>query len=174
MRSDFDSLCKQARQDILIPEIPLAAIRQTHLQRSTRSATRRKSGLAGILAGLSIVAVAAAAQLWNGAHVVVPARTGVQLSTNTGSMVLRNPTGRDVDEAVRKLRFPVTLPAGLPAGTHFRAIVRFGTDALMLQYDLPGAWRRSNRLFMLILANPNSVNTVDHHRYKVNLKMHGW
>ncbi|MDQ6780325.1 MAG: hypothetical protein M3Z37_04115 [Candidatus Eremiobacteraeota bacterium] len=48
------------------------------------------------------------------------------------------------------------LPAGLPKGSTLLSLARAGSSAILLQYNLPGAWRRDNHVLALVLANPQS------------------
>jgi hypothetical protein len=44
----------------------------------------------------------------------------------------------------------------LPQGAELISLGRAGTSAVLLQYNLPGAWRRSNHLQWIVLANPEA------------------
>jgi hypothetical protein len=160
MQSDFELSCKTAREAIAVPAISWVAIRRGVQNRPSERAGRRRHGvIAAIVAGLSIAAAAAAAELFG--H--------VQISLNpSGAMHLyfdgtaeyrpvRNPTDEDFQKAARAMSFPVILPKGLPNGTRAEGLIVLGSGAMQILYDLPGAWRRSNHLLIVMLANPKSV-----------------
>lgn len=169
MFSHFELACKRAREEIKVPQLPMIQIREAVAQKKPAVRARRGGAVGLTSIGLAMVAMAAAAELWNGAHVVILPR-GVFLSADSGFVVQSNPTGRDVATTARAMRFPVTLPGGLPYGTKLKALMRFGSGAMMMQYDLPGAWRSSDHLFVVVLAAPKSVGRADSHRYKMNLQ----
>ena len=161
MQSRFELSCKDARDGIAIPAIPLDAIRrEAGLRPSQRTGMRRRSVVAAGVASLALVAVAAAAEMFG--H--------VQISLNPSGAVhlyfdglggrwqpVRNPRRQDIEKAARAMNFPVILPTGLPKGTDAEGLTVLGPGAMQIAYNLPGAWRRSNHLLFVILANPQSV-----------------
>ena len=161
MQSSFEPSCKTAREAITVPAIPLDAIRLGAQVRPNERAGRRRRGvLAATVASLSIVAAAAAADVFG--H--------VQVSLNPSGVVhlyfdgvggnwkpVRNPKEEDIQKAARAMNFPVVLPTGLPKGTDAAGLMVPGPGAMQITYNLPGAWRRSNHLLFVILANPKSV-----------------
>ena len=121
---------------------------------------RRRTAVAAVVASLSIVAAAAAADVFGRAQVHLdPSGTvheyfdGVKGSWRP----VRNPKPSDFAAAARALNFPVVFPKGLPPGTTAEALSVIGPGAMHVVYDLPGAWRRSNHLLFVILANPIAV-----------------
>jgi hypothetical protein len=155
MQSDLALLCRDARARIDVPAVPLTAIRSA----AALPRPRKLAWLAALVAGISIVAVATAAVL--ATHIAFD-RTGnmVQISSASLKMKFANPTAADVDAAVHGANFPVTLPAGLPSGTKLKAL--WSSDgAIMLLYDLPGAWRASHHVAWILLANPSTVVSSD-------------
>jgi len=65
MQSDFELSCKTAREAIAVPTISWVAIRRGVQNRPSERAGRRRRGvIAAIVAGLSIAAAAAAAELF--------------------------------------------------------------------------------------------------------------
>ena len=155
MQSDLALLCRDARARIDVPAVPLTAIRSA----AALPRPRKLAWLAALVAGISIVAVATAAVL--ATHIAFD-RTGnmVQISSASLKMKFANPPAADVDAAVHGANFPVTLPAGLPSGTKLKAL--WSSDgAIMLLYDLPGAWRASHHVAWILLANPSTVVSSD-------------
>ena len=70
-----------------------------------------------------------------------------------------NPTRADVDAAMHRANFPATLPAGLPNGAKLKGL--WSSDgAIMLLYDLPGAWRASHHIAWIVLAKPEAIATA--------------
>ncbi|HEX3548841.1 MAG TPA: hypothetical protein VHT53_00590 [Candidatus Elarobacter sp.] len=68
----------------------------------------------------------------------------------------------------------MTLPAGIPGDRSPRSLLRAGTGAMILTYDLPGAWRRDNHLLRIVLADPRDVfdggaTAVKKHTYELKL-----
>lgn len=155
VQSDLALLCRDARAHIEVPTVPLTAIRSA----AALPRPRKLAWLAAFVAGISIVAVATAAIL--GTHIAFD-RAGnmVQISSDNLKMKFANPTKADVDAAVRGANFRVTLPAGLPSDTKLEAL--WSSDgAIMLLYDLPGAWRASHHVAWILLANPSTIVSSD-------------
>ena len=156
MQSDLDILCNGARKQIAVPAMPLAAIR-AGARRSAPSVRKRWTrAVSAALAGASIVAAAAGAAVLSGTHVSFD-RSGLFEVRAQKMTSLRNPTLANLRSFASHADFPVVLPAGLPAGTTIASAHMFGSSALMVQYDLPGAWRRSDHLLTLVMANPDTV-----------------
>lgn len=161
MRSNFELSCSVAREAIAVPAIPLDAIRAGAQSRPSESARRRRRGvLAAVIASFSVVAVAAAAEMFG--HVQISLQpSGVMRVAFDGTgehwAPVRNPTDRDLQKAARAMNFPVILPTGLPQGTTPMMLAVLGSGAMQIVYDLPGASRRSNHLLFVTLANPKSV-----------------
>lgn len=94
-----------------------------------------------------------------GTHIALDhADNMVEISTANLKTQFANPTAADVDTAVRGANFPVTLPTGLPNGTKLKTLLSSG-DAIMLRYDLPGAWRASHHAAWIVLANPSTIGS---------------
>jgi hypothetical protein len=160
MQSDFFAACKRVNARVPVPPVPHAAIRQALQDGSIPGTGRRRSLVWSLVLSVSLVAAAAAAQIWIGPHVSFPSMGGVQLSGDSRTLPKRtdNPTDDDLRSAVKRADFPVVLPAGLAQNIRPVMLVRYGSGAMMLEYNLPGAWRHSNHLLQIILANPMSLN----------------
>jgi hypothetical protein len=150
-------MCESARLCIVVPEIPLAAIRSA-AQLPPSSSKRPKRIVAGILAGMVILGAAAAAELWKGAHVSFGPSGAMHLSTVDEFRLKKNPTTDDLRNIARRARFPVQFPGGLPPGTTI-AEIGYGPSILLVDYNLPGAWRRSNHLLRIVLADPRALTS---------------
>ncbi len=163
MRSDFDDRCRGARELMPVPAIPLAAIRNAAAAEFRPHellgyGKRRKGLITALLAGVSVAAVAAGAGVLSGTHVFFNLSGPTQLSTDRLDRT-KDPTAEDLRSAARHADFPVVLPAGLPAGTTPTELLTAGPSALLLQYNLPGAWRRSNHILDIVLANPETLGS---------------
>ena len=144
-----------------MPAIPLDAIRLGAQRRPRNSAGLRRRGvLAAALASLSIVGAAAAAEMFGHVQITLePSGTARVAFDGRGGrwMPVRNPTDQDLQKAARSMNFRAILPQGLPKGTDAEGLTVLGPGAMQITYNLPGAWRRSNHLLFVILANPKSV-----------------
>lgn len=167
MPSDFQLACTRARAAIVVPEFRTGTIRAAMHDRIDRGARRRRAALAGIATGLSLVAVAAAADVFGGVQVRLDPSGSTRLYFDVAHgqrfRPVRHPTDADFARAAQTVNFPVVLPTGLPAGTRAEMLSVFGPGAIQITYDLPGAWRRSNHLLMVVLANPRSVASPSQH-----------
>lgn len=157
MQSEFRSMCESARLSIVVPEIPLSEICDAARRRSSPS-KRPERVTAGILAGVVILGAAAAAALWRGSHVSFGPSGAMRLSTVEEFRLKKNPTTDDLRNVTRRATFPVQFPAGLPAGTTI-AEIGFGPSILLVDYNLPGAWRRSNHLLRIALVDPRALTS---------------
>lgn len=157
MQSKFGSACESARLSVAVPQIPLAAIRDAAQQRSSPN-ERPARIIAGILAGVVILGAAAAAELWKGTHVSFGPSGALHVSTVEEFRIKNNPTQDDLRSIARRATFPVQFPAGLPAGTTVGQI-GFGPSILFLNYNLPGAWRRSSHLLPIVLVDPRALTS---------------
>lgn len=158
MPSEFQATCVAARASISVPEIPLVAIRGAANQMPAPN-KRRKRILAFVLSGLVIAGAAAAAELWdNGAHVSFGPSGTVKMSTTDEFHVKTNPKADDLRAIANRATFPVEYPSGLPAGTTI-AQVGYGRSIILVLYNLPGAWRRSNHLLPIWLADPRALTS---------------
>jgi hypothetical protein len=161
MPSDFELSCARAREAITVPAFPLGAIRQAvQAGPDRRNGRRRRAAIAAVVAGLSIVTAAAAAQVFGGVQISLDPSGKVNMYFNGSSGFrgpVRNPKEADLQAAARAMNFPVILPKGLPRGTDAEGLMVAGPGAMHIAYNLPGAWRRSNHLLFVVLANPKSV-----------------
>jgi hypothetical protein len=158
MQSDFELSCRVAREAIIVPPIPLGAIRDAQ-NYPRKPALRRRGLIAALVASISIVTAAAAAEIFGHVQVSLdPSGTVKLYSDGLGhGAPVRDPKDEDLQKAARAMNFPVILPTGLPNGTTAEGLSIFGPGAMTIAYNLPGAWRRSNHLLFVILANPRSV-----------------
>ena len=151
MQSDLSAICRNARARIDVPAVPLPAIRHGATVREPRKA----GWIMALIASIAIVAVAAAAEVL-GTHITFERDGKMLITANNLQARFANPTKADVDAAARSANFPVTLPAGLPSGTKLKRLWS-SAGAIMLLYDLPGAWRVSHHIAWIVLANPSTV-----------------
>jgi hypothetical protein len=157
---------QSARNSVAVPAVPLGRIRDAALSRKPR-AGRGKIVFAGVVAGLMLAAAATAATAtWMQTHVVADGTHPLVIEGNGDGKVIykKNPTDADFREAARNADFPVTLPAGLPPGTVARQLFRSGKSAILISYDLPGAWRADNHMMWIVLANPKSMQNYSQSR----------
>lgn len=156
MPSKFQSMCESAAEGIFVPEIPLAGIRSAAKQVPVLK--RRKRVVAIVIFGVFIAgAAAAAAELWdNGAHLSFGPSGRVRMSTTDEFHVMKDPTPGDLRTIARGATFPVQYPVGLPAGTTLGEI-GYGPSSMLLDYNLPGAWRRPNHLLRIWLVDPRAL-----------------
>jgi hypothetical protein len=165
MQSNFELSCKRARAGITVPAVPLDAIRHAAYDRPAQRAGRRRRGMLAVaVAGLSVVAAAAAAEMFGNVQISLNPSGAAHLyfDGNGGRLTqVRDPKEQDMQKAARALNFPVTLPKGLPEGTTAQQLLVLGPGAMQIAYNLPGAWRRSNHLLFVILANPKSIAPDD-------------
>ncbi len=161
MPSEFELCSISARDGLPVPPFPLGAIRQAVERPPNRKARGPgRAALAAIAAALSIVAVAAAAEVFGHVQVSVSPSGTAHLYFDGPAGYhgpIRHPKRADFEAAARAVNFPVVFPAGLPPGTRADALTVLGPGAMQIAYALPGAWRRSNHLLFVILANPESV-----------------
>lgn len=161
MLSDAQDRFLKARDAIAVPAAPMSAIREAGcVSQPAKPRIRKRIGF-GLLGGLAIVGVAAAAQSLVTTHFVVSPHAALEIREDRNNPVhgkyVRYPTDMQVAAAARATNFHAILPAGLPAGA--RVLQMFSNaDTIMLTYDLPGAWRADNHLFWIILANNASLN----------------
>lgn len=157
MPSKFELSCKNARELIAVLAFPLDVIR-SGAQRRNGAVSKRRYGLAAaILAGLSIVAVAAATELL-GVHISFNPSGPLEVYS-IGAKSVPKPMRADFQTTVAEVNFPVVLPVGLPPGTIPIGLMRTAKSALFITYNLPGEWRRSNHILSVVLADPKAVTT---------------
>jgi hypothetical protein len=116
MHSDLLERAQMAREHINIPTFPLGSIR-TAVQRAPKPAPRRRTIIASILAGLSVVAIAAAAEIIQQTHITLTPQGGMVISSSGKHVSLPNPSDAEIRDAAARLDFPAIVPSGLPAGT---------------------------------------------------------
>ena len=161
MQSNFSSLCAQARREIAVPAVPFDAVHRA-LERPVRARSfRTRLGAAVTASVFSAVAIAAAAEVYARTHIFLNSHTGVApvIAVDPGTRGTFNPHATDADlrAAAKQLDFRVVLPAGLPDGTTPFQLVVIGKSAMQITYDLPGAWRRSDHLLVMLLTSDRDV-----------------
>jgi hypothetical protein len=160
MRSKFHVICANAREGIAVPEVPLVAIQNAAADRpAPAESKRRKRILYALLVGASVTGAGAVAQLWNGTDVTFGPSGALQMSTVEEFRLKKDPSSQDLRAVVSRATFPVQLPVGLPPGTTL-AEVAYGPSFILLDYNLPGAWRRSNHLLRIALVDPRAFSTT--------------
>ena len=157
MQSNFSRLCAMARNEIIVPAVPLSSIHRG-LERQYPHQSFRWGFRAAAVAMLSIMTVAAAAEMYAHAHVFLNTKSGLGpiIAADSGAINL-HATPAAVRAAAQQLDFPVILPAGLPVGTTPFQLVVGGKSTMWLTYNLPGARRRSDHLLYVLLANERDV-----------------
>jgi hypothetical protein len=164
MQSDLSDAFLDARRRIAAPPVPLARIRDAaaaHHDVPTRA--HRKSFVASLMTGAAVVAVtvAAAASVWHGVDVYFSPSGDSMLMGNSAVYTL-SPTVEEVRAAARRAKFPVILPAGLPADSLPLQMVTMqadtgGQSAIGLTYNLSGASRRSHHFLSFVLAGSETL-----------------
>ena len=158
MPSDLNDLCATARERIVAPPFPRAQI-MTAAQRSPESNPRLHRLSAAIIAGISIIAIAAAAELATQSKIRFTPSGGMVLSSSAASSFSREiHSSEDVRQAASHLNFPAVVPSGLPAGSKPTRLYTSGPDLMAVTYDLPGAWRASHHFAWIFLANPATLS----------------
>lgn len=173
MQFDLRAACTAERRRMEVPAVPLGAIRAA-AARPPGIVPRKRSALSAVfLAAIPMLAMAAgAAQLWR-THIYLNP-TGVSKLQGHNGAWAKNPTLAELRAFSARLNFPVILPVGLPEGTQPIRLVRMDTDALLIQYNLPGTWRRSDHLLDVIVSNPSTLESPPHGApYKYNLMFGG-
>lgn len=166
MHSDVRARCAIAREEVAVPAFSAEAIRaRAHLRSQRRS--RRRSFVAAIVAGFSLVAVAGAA-ITQQTHLRFTQSGGmvIQTGAKSGSRPIHG--NAEIRAAAQRLDFPAVLPAGLPAGTEPVRLYTAGRSLMAITYNLPGAQRRSHHLLWIFLANPQTLaNLAAPARYRL-------
>lgn len=173
MQFDLAEACAAERERMEVPAVPLGAIRVNAARRPETTPRKRSAIFTVVLAALPTLAMAAGvAQLWR-THISL-SPTGVsKLQAHAGAWA-KNPTTEELRRFAADLNFPAILPDGLPTGTQAIRLVRMDRDALLIQYNLPGAWRRSDHLLDVIIANPATLDSSGQgQHYKYNLMFGG-
>jgi len=157
MHSDLSERCRIAREHIEIPPFPSFSIRAA-VERATRPAPRRYSFGAVALAGVSAIAIAAAAGVLQQTHVRFSPLGGLVVSS-VDKMVSRPiHANAEIRQAAEHLDFPATLPEGLPDGTMPVRLLAVDKSLLVITYDLPGVQRRSHHWLSIVIANPTTMS----------------
>ncbi|HTU70420.1 MAG TPA: hypothetical protein VMF11_08850 [Candidatus Baltobacteraceae bacterium] len=159
MESELSARCHDAREHIVVPAVPLDAIRDA-AQRPAAAKGRslRRSWIAALLGAASLAAIAAGAAAWHETHVTFAHSGAVLVTADRMTAKFRNASTADALAAARSADFPVVLPAGLPPGSRLSSVFRAGPGAIVLGYALPGARRASRHPTFILLANPSSVS----------------
>jgi hypothetical protein len=173
MPADLSPLFREARARIDVPPVPPA------VRAAAREGTARHAGVraprsvrsrlaAASLVGLSLVAVAAAAELVIGPQITISPAHGITVGFDRLPehpkrdlrSILTAPKAAspdDVRAVARSMDFPVTLPAGVPGDGRPTMVMPVGSSAMIFDYNLPGAWRRDDHVLEIVLANPREV-----------------
>jgi hypothetical protein len=153
MHSDLLERGRALRDLIEAPAFPLAAIRAAAARPAAR-APRRRTFVAVVLAGFSIAAIAAAAEVVQRAHLVFVPSGGMIVSSATKLSSREIHTDADIREAAKHLDFQAVLPAGLPDGAQPIKLDMAGTSLLTITYALPVSQDGSRHKVWIFLANP--------------------
>lgn len=156
MHADLLERCRAAREHIEVPPFPLTSIR-TAAARATKPAPRRRTLAAAVLTSLSIVSIAAAAEVLVQTHIHFPPAGGMVISSDAKPSSRAIHSEAEIREAAEHLDFPAILPSGLPEGTQPVRLTTAGSDLLAIDYDLPGVQRRSHHMLWVFLANPSTM-----------------
>jgi hypothetical protein len=155
MHSDLLERAQAARERIGVPAFPVASIRSA-AARAPKPAPRRRTLLAAILAGFSVVAIATAAEVLQ-THIKFTPGGGMVISSVGKGATTLNPTDDEIREAAARLDFHAIVPSGLPEGTVAKQL-QGGSSAMDIRYDLPGAERASHHMLYIFLANPATIS----------------
>jgi len=150
MHSDLLERSREIRGRIQAPRFPLEAIRASAIR--AERPTRHVPFVAAIVAGCSIVAIAATAQIVEHARLRFMPSGGIVISSDTESSRLIH-DGNAIRAASERLDFPVTLPAGLPASASPLKLDMAGTSLLAITYTLPDAHH-----LWITLVNPRATS----------------
>ena len=150
-----------ARERIEAPPFPRAWIRSARL-RAARPASRWRPIAAAILASLSIVAVAAAAQILERTHLTFTPSGGLVISSSKSTSRSIHSVD-DIREAASKLDFSAVLPAGLPSDAKPVKLDTAGTSLLTVTYDLSPVRGQARHLW-IFLANAATMSGPNAHR----------
>ena len=150
MHSDILQRSREIRGNIQAPSFPLEAIHAA-ASRTERPA-RRGPLVAAVIAGCSIVAIAATAQVVQHTQLRFMPSGGVVISSDRGSVQLIHNEDA-IRAASERLDFPATLPAGLPANASPLKLDTAGTSLLTITYALPNA-----RHLWIMLVNPRAIS----------------
>jgi hypothetical protein len=166
MHADLLETSRQVRERIEAPPFPLAAIRAATVRTETRSSGRR-SVVAIVLAGFSIAAIAAAAEVTHQSHLTVLPSGGIVVAAGNAKLSSREiHTEAEIREAAKQLDFQATLPSGLPEGATPTKLDMGGTNLLVITYALPSSQSGRGDKLWIFLANPATISQADAARYR--------
>jgi hypothetical protein len=172
MHSDLLERCQTARAQIEVPQFPLASIRAAADRAIARPPHQRSIAVA-IVASLSLVALAAAAEIAQQTHVHFTPSGGFVISSDAGMTWRSIHSSAQILAAARRLDFPAVLPQGLPDGTKPTSLFTSGANMLYITYNLPGAQRRSHHWLSIFIADHATMmgsNASVAKRYQLNLR----
>ncbi len=120
MSSDFAAMGKHARELIAAPSVPMESIHR----RSRAARDRGRVAAVVVCAAISLGALGAgtgvAAKVYHGVHVWL---SGDKVASVVHSgIIMRDPTGSEIRDAIAHATFPVVFPVGLPAGSRVRMV----------------------------------------------------
>src|SRR5579862_7013088 len=113
MQSEFSSAGKALRDDVSVPQVPMAAILQRSAETSVRE--RLRAIIATVLFGLGLASVGVvAARVYGGMQYWIHGdQAAIQMESAT---VFMYPSERELKAILASATFPVTLPVGLRKG----------------------------------------------------------
>jgi hypothetical protein len=165
MHSNLLEMSREAREHIQAPSFPLHAIRAATARPATQP-PRRQLALALLIAGISVAAIATAAEVTHQARLVFPHSGGIIVSSNGAKLSSREiHTDAEVFDAAKRLDFQAVLPAGLPDGATPIKVDMAGTSLLVITYALPAQSGDGHKLWMF-LANPAVLSPANAARYR--------
>jgi hypothetical protein len=116
MSFDFSAAGRSARERIPAPEVPMESIRTRSRAARTRGRVQTLVACVAIFAGVVGAGSGLGAKIYDGVRVWL---SGGEMSmTMTSFVMVREPTARDLRDAIAHATFPVVLPVGVPAGSH--------------------------------------------------------
>ena len=159
MPSDLREALVDAHNAIPVLPLPLEAIRSGAGAGAVAVAppSRRRLLAATAITAAALALVAAAGVL--GTQIGFSPSGGIAVSTSSLGFT-PHPSEADVLALARRVDFPAQLPSGLPAGTTIAQAGQLDRSAIFVTYNLPGAWRRSDHLLWVFLANPRAVGPM--------------
>ncbi len=158
MHSDLLERSRIAREAIDVPAFPLASIRAA-VARPAPAPARRRSIVAAIVASVSIVAIAAAAEVVQQTRIHFLRQGGLVVSSPDMRSAHDIHSTGEIRAAAARLGFKATIPTGLPDGTIPVRLNTGGKSYLAIDYDLPGIARRSHHMLWIFLADPQTISS---------------
>ena len=171
MHSDLYELCATVRDGMAVPPFPRASIHASVA--NAAPPRRRKYVMPALVATGALLAMAAAAEVATQTHIGFTPSGGMVIESplNGGSRAISSDA--EIKEAASHLNFRAVLPAGLPEGTKATRLESLGSDAMVVYYDLPGAWRASHHLAWIFLANPATLGNQSSSPARYSLRSGG-